>query len=399
MDELLDNDPWKIFYQYSWGVGRDMWVLISFWEQWRPCAQNHCRELGWPHAEQPCCLFFDGGVGKETEYLAVARYDVGKVFKKVGTRSPTRSMGSTGQVDRRRNPKKIGINKAPYYGHADGLTANDYDKLIAVLPKSLGFNVTSAEKLAVAAGDAHGKRWPSILGMPHRPWNHCRRFSDRVIQPGVTTTDDVVWWYREHNKELKLDTWFHPSVSIQRAGNSDSNVIIPGDLFARWFRHNVPRLNIQTHAATPYVLKADERQTPEYLINVFNRGNRLQDILTGNFKTGKTNWNQFFGWHAQTDRRQRYNTQHLHASWVIMGTAAALPVACGICNKACPSRAIMPCTLNTAYSIELYAEWRRTNGVKKIRIQLEEDGYFDATGFRYIDGRQTEIILIPKPQR
>ena len=28
---------------------------------------------------------------------------------------------------------------------------------------------------------------------------------------------------------------------------------------------------------------------------------------------------------------------------------------------------------------------------------LEEDGYFDENGFRYIDGRQTDIILIPKP--
>jgi hypothetical protein len=37
-------------------------------------------------------------------------------------------------------------------------------------------------------------------------------------------------------------------------------------------------------------------------------------------------------------------------------------------------------------------EWK-----KEIKIQLEEDGFFDETGFRYIDGRQTEIILVPKP--
>ncbi len=39
-------------------------------------------------------------------------------------------------------------------------------------------------------------------------------FSDKVIQPGVTTTDDVVWWYREKIRELNLDTWFHTSVSV-----------------------------------------------------------------------------------------------------------------------------------------------------------------------------------------
>ena len=55
---------------------------------------------------------------------------------------------------------------------------------------------------------------------------------------------------------------------------------------------------------------------------------------------------------------------------------------------------------NTAYSIELNVtvyviEWK-----KEIQIKLEEDGYFDeAAGFRYIDGRQTELIIIPKPEK
>jgi hypothetical protein len=35
-------------------------------------------------------------------------------------------------------------------------------------------------------------------------------------------------------------------------------------------------------------------------------------------------------------------------------------------------------------------EWK-----KDIQIKLEEDGSFDETGFRYIDGRQTELITIP----
>jgi len=33
---------------------------------------------------------------------------------------------------------------------------------------------------------------------------------------------------------------------------------------------------------------------------------------------------------------------------------------------------------------------------KEVRIMLEEDGYFDESGFRYIDGRQKEFILIPR---
>ena len=46
-------------------------------------------------------------------------------------------------------------------------------------------------------------------------------FSTQVITPGITTTDDVVWWMREKVLSLGLDTWFHPSVDVQRQDNSD----------------------------------------------------------------------------------------------------------------------------------------------------------------------------------
>lgn len=29
---------------------------------------------------------------------------------------------------------------------------------------------------------------------------------------------------------------------------------------------------------------------------------------------------------------------------------------------------------------------------------LEEDGYYDATGFRYIRGRQKAVYLVPRPK-
>jgi hypothetical protein len=52
---------------------------------------------------------------------------------------------------------------------------------------------------------------------------------------------------------------------------------------------------------------------------------------------------------------------------------------------------------NTAYSIELNVsvpipEWNKT-----IRIMLEEDGFFDGNSFRYMDGRQQQLWLIPRP--
>ena len=61
-----------------------------------------------------------------------------------------------------------------------------------------------------------------------------------------------------------------------------------------------------------------------------------------------------------------------------------------------PGSGDYPIYYNTAYSIELNAasdipEWK-----KSIRIMLEEDGYFDETGFRYINGRQRQLYLVPR---
>ncbi|MCP3914467.1 MAG: hypothetical protein GY711_02795 [bacterium] len=50
---------------------------------------------------------------------------------------------------------------------------------------------------------------------------------------------------------------------------------------------------------------------------------------------------------------------------------------------------------NTAWSIELNVtesipEW----GDRAVRIMLEEDAFFDGKSVRYLDGRQTELLLI-----
>lgn len=336
--------------------------------------------------------------GNEMEYLAVARYDVGKVFKRAwNPEEQPDQWARLGKIIEERNPKKIGVNKAANWGHTDGLTANDYDNLLKVLPKKLQSNVVSAEKLAVAWLETRSNLemaiYPQICRIAHQII--AEGFSDQVIQPGVTSTDDLVWWYREKIKEMKLDTWFHPSVDIQRNGTVD-NIIRLGDFLHVDFGITYLRLNTDTQEHA-YILKFGETEAPAYLREAFKKGNRLQDIFTNNFKEGRTG-NEVLA----ASRKQAIDegiTPSIYTHPIgYHGHAAGTTLGQWDMQGGVPGTGDYPLHLNTAYSIELNCTVNLPEWKKEVKIALEEDAYFDERGVNYIDGRQTEIILIPKPQ-
>lgn len=394
IDDLLNDRLENLLPQLMRREGVDMWVVISCEYNEDPVIKT-LLPATWMAARRTTMLVvFDKG--KEMEYLAVARYDVGKVFKRAWKpEEQPDQWARLSQLITERNPKNIGVNKAANWGHADGLSANDYDNLIKVLPKALQSKVISAEKLAVAWLETRSPKemaiYPQLCRIAHQII--AEGFSDKVIQPGVTTTDDLVWWYREKIKELKLDTWFHPSVDIQRNGMQDE-VIRPGDFLHVDFGITYLRLNTDTQEHA-YVLKAGETDAPAYLKEAFKKGNRLQDIFTNNFKEGKT------GNQVLAESRKQAIAEGIVPSIYTHplgyhGHAAGTTLGMWDSQGGVPITGDYPLHLNTAYSIELnctvsIAEWK-----KDIRVMLEEDAFFNEHGVHYIDGRQTEIILIPK---
>ena len=403
IDDLLEDRLRTLLPDLMRREGFDMWVVISREYNEDPVIET-LLPATWMAARRTTMLIaFDKGT--EMEYLAVARYDVGKVFKRAWEPDATPDQwAQLGKIIADRNPKKIGVNKAPSWGHSDGLTSNDYDNLMRVLPKSLQDKVVSAEKLSVAWLETRTEKEMAIYPQICRIAHHiiAEGFSDKVIQPGVTTTEDVVWWYREKIKELKLDTWFHPSVSIQRneaeaitAKRPTPLVIQPGDFLHVDFGITYLRLNTDTQQHC-YILKAGETEAPEFLRNAFKKGNRLQDIFTANFKAGKTG-NQILA----ESRKQAIDegiTPSIYTHPIgFHGHAAGTTLGMWDMQGGVPFTGDYPMHYKTAYSIELNCSVNIPEWKKDIRIQLEEDGYFDETGFRYIDGRQKELILVPKP--
>jgi len=404
IDELLEDRLRVTLPALMRREGFDMWVVISREYNEDPVIET-LLPATWMAARRTTMLVaFDRGTDKEMEFLAVARYDVGKAFKRAWDPDANPDQwAQLGKIITERNPKKIGVNKAPSWGHADGLTSNDYDNLMKVLPKNLQPKVVSAEKLAVSWLETRTEKEMTIYQQICRIAHDIIQegFSDKVIQPGVTTTEDVVWWYRERIKELKLDTWFQPSVSIQRneadaimAKRPQPLVIQPGDFLHVDFGITYLRLNTDTQQHA-YILKAGETEVPKFLKDAFAKGNRLQDLLTGNFKEGRTGNEILKATRDQAIAEGITPSIYTHPIG-FHGHAAGTTIGMWDMQGGVPFTGDYPMHYKTAYSIELNCTVNIPDWKKDIRIQLEEDGYFDETGFRYIDGRQREIITVPK---
>ena len=112
-------------------------------------------------------------------------------------------------------------------------------------------------------------------------------FSSEVIEVGVTTTTDVEWWMREKVTKMGLETWFHPSVDIQRneeenqghlrsfSNRPDKKIIQKGDLLHCDFGITYLRLNSDCQQMA-YVMKDGEKEVPKFLQKAFKEGNKLQ---------------------------------------------------------------------------------------------------------------------------
>jgi len=405
IDDILEDRLRNLLPELMRREGFDMWIVMSREYNEDPVIRT-LLPATWHAARRTTMLvMFDPGNGKELEYWAVARYDVGKMFKRAWDpeRQPDQ-WAQLGSIINDRNPKKIGVNKAAHYGHADGLTSNDYDQLVKRVDSRLRPRITSAEKLAVSWLETRTEKemtlYPQICRIAHEIIQE--GFSDSVIQPGVTTTDDVVWWFRERIKELKLDTWFHPSVSVERAEPNATLlkrpqplVIMPGDLLHVDFGITYLRLNTDTQQHA-YVLMPGETDAPSFLKDALGKGNQLQDILTNSFQVGKTG-NQILA-DARREAIAAGLTPSIYTHPIgYHGHAAGTTIGQWDMQNGVPNTGDYPMHNRTAYSIELNVTTHIDAWKKDIQVKLEEDGYFDESGrFRYIDGRQERLILIPR---
>ena len=180
-----------------------------------------------------------------------------------------------------------------------------------------------------------------------------KKLFQKVITPGITTTEDVVWWLRQKLSDMGLTTWFHPTIDVQRndpqnfehlrsfSNRPGEEVIMTGDLLHVDFGITYLRLNtdVQEHA---YVLRPGETSVPESIRSAFIKTNRLQDILTSKFKEGKSG-NQVLSEVLTQAKQENIQASIYTHPLGFMVMQRDLPLACGICKAVCLAAATTRC--------------------------------------------------------
>jgi hypothetical protein len=386
----------------------DMWVIISREYNEDPVIRTFLPSTWQSARRRTILLVYDPGEGKELETLAVARYAVGEMFAQSWDREVHgEQWARLASLIDERDPQRIGLNYSETFALADGISRTEFNLFREAIPARLRDRIVSAENLAIGWLETRTPQemltYQQIVRIAHEIL--AEGLSEMVIQPGVTTSDDVVWWYRDRIRELKLTTWFHPSVSIDRPDapevdmktaleTRDGEVIMPGDLLHVDFGITYLRLNTDTQQHA-YILKPGETNAPEGLRHALERGNRLQDILTGNFVTGRSG-NEILSRTLEQAKGEGITASIYTHPIGFHGHAAGPTIGLWDQQGGVPGRGDYPLYPNTAHSIELYAETPVEEWGKDVRISLEEDAFFDGEETWYIDGRQKELLLVPR---
>ena len=388
--------------------GIDMWVLISREYNEDPVLKTMLPST-WLNARRRTILvFYKPKDSNLVERLAVARYNVGdNITSAWDKEQEPNQWKALIDIIAEKNPSKIGLNYSENFAIADGLVKTDHEEFLANLPEDFKQKIVSAENLAIGWIETRTpmemELYKDLVETTHAII--AEAFSSKVISPGKTTSEEVVWWMRQKVTDLGLETWFHPTVDIQRkeeklkdhidafSNGYGESVIQPGDLLHCDFGITYLRLNTdcQQHA---YVLKAGETEAPKFLVEALSKGNLVQDFLTSNFKTGDTG-NEILKRSLIEAKAVGLRPSIYTHPLGLYGHSAGPTIGMWDSQGGVPGTGDYKLYPNTVYAIELNTTLTIPEWDKDIRIMLEEAGFWGEGNFRYVNERQTELLLIP----
>ncbi len=386
-------------------AGIDLWVVINREYAEDPVFFTLVPQPEYAARRTTMLVFHDRGPELGVELLSVNRYPFGAPYESAWVGGDlTEQWAALARLLRERNPRRIGIDVSRHWPVADGLTASLRDRLLEGLGPTLRERVVSAEELVVRWLETRTplelEVWPGIVREARAVL--AEAFSERVITAGETTTDDVAWWIRQRYADLDLPVWFMPYVNAQRPGEpcaaeqpfcGVSGVIRRGDVLHTDVGICVLGLCTDTQEMG-YVLRAGERAPPAGLSRALAVGNRWQDLLTAEFRVGRTGNDVLSRALEAADREGIRASVYSHP----LGAFGHAPgPTIGMWDNQGPTavQGDWPLHAETGYAIEgnIKAPVPEWDG-QWVQIKLEQSAIFSGERVTYLAGRQTSWHLV-----
>jgi Xaa-Pro aminopeptidase len=300
-----------------------------------------------------------------------------------------------------RRPSSIHLNVSRTFAFSDGLSAGEMEGMREAIGAAWAARFKHNDALAL---ELIASRLPEeeevFRKMNELVWAIIdTAFSNVVITPGTTRTQDVVWWMRQRVNDLGLGSWFQPSVSVQRMGATDAQlgenpVIMRGDVLHCDFGLVAYRLNTDTQHMG-YVLREGETDVPAGIKKALETSNRLQDIVTSEIRPGRTGNEILRSSLAKMKSEGIDGTVYTHPIGM-HGHGAGPLIGLWDYQGGVPGRGDAKVIPNMWFSIELQAttavpEWSG----QRVRSAQEEDVVVSADGnVRWAFQRQTRFWLV-----
>jgi hypothetical protein len=384
--------------------GIDMWIVVAREYNEDPVIMTLLPEPMMSARRRTILVFFQKPDGT-VERITISRYGLGDFYQAVWDPAKEDQWSCLRRIVGERRPATIGLNFARVFAFGDGITHSEYGYVIEAIGAEYAARVKSAERLCVGWLERRSpeeiQSYSGVVEIAHAIV--AEGFSSEVVHPGITTTDDVVWWMRQKMTDLGVRAWFQPSISIQAPGQVFSmpdernkevrKLILAGDVL-----HcdvGIQYLGLCTDTQqNAYVLKLGETDAPQGLKDAFAAGNRFQDIVTGELAKGRTGNEILAGSLAKAKEAGIKASLYTHPIG-FHGHAAGPAFGMWDNQVSVPGTGEYELFDDTCFALELnivraVPEW----GGMEVRIALEEDTVFTGGKAHYLAGRQTGFYLI-----
>ena len=205
-DRLLEERLNTVLPALMKREGIDCWIVIGSEYNEDPVFDT-LTPASILNASRRMVLLFHLRQDGTVERLVLGKRGMSGLYKLVNPETGETQEDVLRRVLTQRNPRTIGVNTSTTFPLADGLSHTTHNWLLQELGPDLEPRTKSAESLVVGWLETRSASelaiYPSVVDLSRAFIRTA--FSSLVITPGVTTTDDVVWWMRQqvHNFGLK----------------------------------------------------------------------------------------------------------------------------------------------------------------------------------------------------